>query len=413
MKSPPRWAWPLGILAFALTVRLIFFTGVQGQDDRLYSASAYRLLHGEHGPSPDLFRTRLGYEAPVAALYGIFGVHFACLIAPSLLASLGLVGLAYRLGHTLKSAPIGRTAALFVAVLPLDVFNATCGGTDLVLAAWIGLGVWLLAEPGMTRTPTRRIVGAISAGLAWGAAHLTKESGILLILPAVPVVWSVGARKSLAIAGAVALGVVLLESAAYGWATGDPLYRVHLAQTTQGTANGNVLGFWAALQSFPSVVFDPRNILFPFTGGLATLSAGGSLFVAIRDRARMGAVALWWLGAGLVLTLFPISLFPYRVALHLQGRMLAAVTLPGSILASILLVESLGSRRPRLAWSVGIAAGLLSTVCAARLHQDGLRWRIGLEWAHRELASHPGAPVITDPRTAETLRMMTSYAPEW
>jgi len=403
--------WLLSILAGALLLRLLLFTGIQGNDDRLYSLSAYQMSRGEAPVVPDLFRTRVAYVAPIAALYRLFGVHPACLLLPGLLASLVLVGLAYRLGRRLYSPIVGRVAALFVALLPLDLFYATMGGTDPQLAALLGLGVWLLCDAGTSGGTGRRIVCAGLAGLAWGCAYLTKESGLLLIPAALPVVVGRAGRRSVVVAGITAAAVVGVELLVYGLTTGDPLYRLHVARSAVLDPVDPFPGLTTRLLLFPSVCVNPWNSFFPYTGGLLALSAAGTAWALWRDRRRTGALAAWWLGGGLILFCFPATLLPYRAALSVQPRMLAVTTLPGAVLAAVFLIDVVGAKGLRRAWVVGAAGALLALVSAERIHQDGLQWRRGLEWAQELLAGHPGVPVVSDPRSAETLGMMFGYAP--
>lgn len=404
--NPPLRGWLPGILAAALALRLLLFTGVQGNDDRLYSWSAHQISLGERTSSGDLFGTRVAYVGPVAVLYRLFGARIACLIAPNLLASLALVALAYRMGLVLYRAEVGLVAAGLVAVCPVDVFYSTMGGTDPLLATLIGLGVWLLVDPATGGTSGRKIACAALAGLAWGGAHLTKESGLLLLAPAVPILLVRGERRSLAIAGLVVAGVLIVETATYRVTRGDPLYRLHAAmRTLQETDPYSGLG--TRLLLFPSICLNPLDALFPYTGGLMALAAGGTAWALSRDRRRSGALSAWWLATGLFLCLFPSSLFPYKAALPLQPRMLGALTLPGAVMVAAVLLE--GPVR-RGVW-VAAAGGFLSLACAVRLHQDGLAWRRTLEWARARVEEHAGSPVITDPRTAETLMMMFAYSP--
>ncbi len=405
--TPERRIWLPAILVVALALRLLLFTGVQANDDRLYSLSARRMSLGERTSSGDLFGTRVAYVGPVAALYRLFGVRMAWLIAPNLIASLALIVLAYRLGLVLYRPAVGLAAAGVVAVLPLDVFYATMGGTDPLLAMLIGLGVWLLVDPGIGGSPGRRVACAVLAGLAWGGAHLTKETGLLLIAPAAPILLARAARRSILVAGAATSLVLVGEAVTYGVTHHDPLFRLHVARLTLRDPYDPYPGFGTRLLLFPSICFNPLEAIFPYTGGLMALMAAGAAWALTRDRGRSGALSAWWLGTGLFLCLFPSSLFPYKAALQLQPRMLAALTLPGAVLAAAALLEAPLPRRA----GVAAAAGLLSLGCAVRLHQDGLAWRHPLEWARARLEEHAGTPVVTDPRTAETLRMMFAYAP--
>src|SRR5687768_17042230 len=131
------------ILLAALAIRLILFTGVQGGDDSYYYSLAVRAMKGEPILPGQLLQTRLGYVLPLGALFSVFGPTTACLLAPGLVASLSLVAMAWWLGRDLHSEAVGRIAAAFVALLPIDVFFATTATTDVPMAAWIGLGVCL------------------------------------------------------------------------------------------------------------------------------------------------------------------------------------------------------------------------------------------------------------------------------
>lgn len=407
----PSWRWPLAILAGALALRLLLFTGIQGSDDRLYSEAAWRMARGEPSPGPDLFRTRVAYVGPVAALYALFGPHFAGLILPSLVASLALVVLAYRMGLLLYSPAVAVGAALFAAVIPLDVFYATTASTDLPLAALIGAGAWLLCEPVSPERAAAGRIRAVLAGLAWGAAHLTKESGLLLVLPLAFLAARRAPRSSLVLAAAAAGIVMGLELLFYAATQGNALHRMQMARTATATPGGVPAGFLQAASALPSLCLNPTATSFIYTGGLMAVALAGAAWALLRDRARSGPIAGWWLGGGLLVAMFPYSLIPYRAALQLQPRMFAVLILPGALLASAVLVHVVAARSARTAWIATGAATLLSLACAIRLHQDAKLWRLGVEWAYARMAEHPGATVVSDPRSAEMLRMMSSYVP--
>src|SRR5258706_3818964 len=111
-----------GILLAALALRLVLFTGIQGGDDAYYYVSAVRLMKGEALGPQDLIQTRIGYLAPLAAVFRLFGRTTAGLIVPALAASLSLVVLAWWLGRDLCSDAVGSLAAAAVALLPIDIF---------------------------------------------------------------------------------------------------------------------------------------------------------------------------------------------------------------------------------------------------------------------------------------------------
>ncbi len=366
--------WLLSILGGALLLRLFLFTGIQGEDDRYYHAAALRVARGERPAPRDLFDTRIGMSVPVSILYRLFGPAEAFLIAPSLAASLSLVALAYFWGRRRGSAGTGRTAALFVALFPLDVIAATGVWTDLPLAAWLGLGAFLVDGAPAAPTARKRRAAGVVAGLSFGAAYLTKESALPLMVAMLPLLSRKETRKDLAIALAVFAGVVGLELLAYGLVESDPLFRFHLAKRYQSDARGSRDGFWTRLFWLPSFCLNPAGPYVAYTAGLFLWAIAGAVQAFRKDPWGAGRFAVWWIGSGALLALSPLSLFPFRPAVDLQPRMFAILVLPGALLAAEVLV---GIARPKAAIGVGSASALLALLCAARLHQDCALFRGG------------------------------------
>jgi hypothetical protein len=403
-----RWAWPVGILVGALALRLILFTGIQGNDDRYYYASGLRLARGERPEVRDLFDTRVGYSAPVAVLFRLFGPRESCLILPNLAASLALVALAYAWGRRRFSEQVGRGAAVMVALTPIDVFYATAAFTDQVLAAWLGFGALLL-----DRSREKGLPAAAAAGLCFGAAYLAKESALVLLAPVLLLFARKEWWKPVAVALAVLAAVIVAEGAVYAVKEHDFLYRFHLAHKYQSAPREAGDGFLKRVFAIPSLCLNPLDPIFPYTGGLFGLAAAGAGWAFAKDRARSGALGAWWLGSGLLLALSPLTLFPFKPALELQPRMFAVMVLPGAVLASAVLFEWARPWKPRLTAVAAGAGALLALLCCARLHQDGYRWRSGPAWACDRLAGFPGATVVTDPRSAVMLRILSRDSAPW
>ncbi len=409
-----RWAWPVGIVAGALAIRLALFTGLQGTDDLFYSARAFELSQGRFSAGSDLFSSRVGYVAPIAFFYRLFGVHVACLVAISLASSLLLVLLAYRFGTGLYSEGVGRTAALFVALLPLDVFYATEAHADLPHAALSALALYL-AWSAVQGTPGRRMLArALAAGFVLGAAHLVKESAFFYFLPMLPWWRARESRGRLAaVAGAFA-SVILVEMVVYSVARGDAFHRVHLAAAQlRGVPAMEDLGFGGRMAALAGFVANPFGPRFVFTGGFSWAALAGAAWAFSRDRARSGWIVLWAAGLALLTAFWPASIVPFRPAMDLHPRFFAGLAVPGALLAAKFFADVLLPRWRRSARVAASLLGVAAVACAVRLHQDSFRWRVGAEWAHGQLAGHPGATVVTDPRTMELLRFLAAYSPPY
>jgi hypothetical protein len=403
-----RWAWPGGILAGALVLRLLLFTGIQGNDDLIYSEAAWRLWQGDSPFRDNLLATRVGFTAPLAVLYGIFGVHPWGLAMPAFISSLLLVWIAWRFGRDHHSEAGGIGAALFVAMMPLDVFLATSGFLDGPLAALLGGGAYLLWSASRGEAWLGR---SIAAGLLWGWAYLVKESALPLILPALPFVVTRERWRATALALGTVGAVFAVEALAYGVALGDALHRVHLAHRAQLETASSGEGLVSRVFAIPSFLLNPLGIGAAYTAGLALLCVAGWVSGHRQGRKRMLSLGIWWLGGGFLLALAPITLWPYRPAVMLQPRMMAVMTLPGALLAGALAEGWLRGARAR--GVVGVAAATLALAASVRLHADAVGKRWGVEWAADVLARHRGARVISDPRTIVALRMLSGYVPPW
>lgn len=407
MQPPLRkWAIPLGLGLAALALRLVLFTGLQCNDDRLYAVEAWDLLQGRPNIHTQLFATRVGFTAPVAFLYAIFGARTWCLYVPALAASLSLVALAWKLGRDLYSERGGIAAAAFVALLPLDIVYGTAGFADVPLAALIGGGAYLVWRA--PRSPSWLWRAAVG-GLLWGLAHLVKESAVLLLLPAALLVGGREHRRALGVAAATLAGVIAAEACVYGLATGDPLFRLHLAQSVQSGPRVDS-SLWTRLGAIPSFMGNPRDAGFPYGGGLHAVALAGLILGLRKKLPAVPALGVWWLGSGLLLELFPSRLFPFHPMLDVQPRMLAIMTLPGAVLAGAGALALKEVRWIRWAAAGGAAFAL---ACAVRIHADAVRWRWGVEWGHEALQARPGTTVVTDPRTALGLRMLSAFSPPW
>lgn len=406
-----RWGWPLGIFGGALALRIVFFTGLQGHDDLIYSRVAYALSEGRWEPGEDLvFWLRLGATLPVALLYKLFGVHFLLLVTPNLAASMLLVGLAWRFGRELYSEAAGRAAAIFTALLPMDVFHATESHSDLPQAALATLGIYLLWSALRQESSRRTLIRAAAAGLAFGAAHLVKESAFLLVLPFLPRVRDRKAWGRLGTAGIAFVAVVAGELLLWGLTSGDPLLRVHAAARTQDLVLAATPETFASRAcSFLSMLFNPLGTTFVYTGGLLALAALAFVWALGRDRQASGWIAFWFAGVLLLLAFWPRSISPYRPVMLLHARVLAPIVVPAALLAGRFLT----SVRPRWAVAGGTVLALLCLVCSTRLHQDAFRFRQGAEWAYTRLQYSSGERVVTDVHTAGLLRFMARYKPSF
>ena len=114
--------------------------------------------------------------------------------------SVGSVAVLYLLGRSRVGVAAGLSAALFLAVSPVDVFVPHKMRPDAMLGTFSLLVLWALGSLGRSRRADAL------AGVALGAANAVKFSGVLL-LPSVLLSWLLSPQRrwsSLAVLGACA-----------------------------------------------------------------------------------------------------------------------------------------------------------------------------------------------------------------
>ncbi len=383
--------WVL-LLGGAAAWRLLLFVGPQGSDDMAYSENARALAAGSWSLRSDIFALRLGYTGPLALIYAVLGAGPATLALLNMAASLVEVALARRIARRFLGDGGAWLAAALVAVFPLHVHFASEAHPDVPVAALTSAAVLLFLK----KRP-------LPAGLCLGAAHLMKESAFFGFAVLLVIGWS-SRRRDLFRALAGFLAVATAEAAAYGVATGNPLYRVHGVSLEQASTMGSAF-YQSAVPTARQLFRDiPSMLLLPWAGGwpffvfLPLAALGGVLL-----RRRPWRLAAWPAVLLILLTFWPISLAPYRPAMVAHPRIFLVLVLPFCILAARFLVFL-----PRRAAIAAVLILVPSALAAGVvLCQDARRWSEGARLVWPRVRA--GGVVVSDPRTIQIFRLYAGY----
>lgn len=217
------------LCAIALLVRLAFFSGYQGQDDRIYIFYAEHFAATGHPPEVNSnWIGRIGGWVPVAASIRLTGTSDLSMATWSLLCSLGLVVVVYLIGKMLLDRPTALLAALFAACFPLETIYASTAYVDVPVGFFQTLALYLFLRQ-YHIAPGYRY--ALLAGVALGCGYLCRETAVFSLAPFGLIALSRGnllKRIGIFCAG---FGVVIaVELAFWSLETGDALYRVHAIQ---------------------------------------------------------------------------------------------------------------------------------------------------------------------------------------
>ncbi len=352
------------ILIAAAGLRVMSFIGYgYDGDDVAYADLAHRIVAGgfreAHERTSLIFPARIGILAPAAMAFKVFGVSEQALAVYPFVVSLAGILLAYMAGKVFFNERVGLLAALFHAFLPVDVRYGTLLYPDPPGALWMNGAILLIyvASRGAFR---RRITAGMLAGLCLGLSLLSKEA-VLFSLPFVVgcVLWTAyQERENMALGAGIAIGlsaIISIESAAYAWYFGDPLYHFHAIERHSHSPFATPW-FWPVDSSWSQLgarLFrdGPETILFSTRFGLVTAVATLAVCYALFKKWRSWAfVASWFVYHVVVFNFGSHSLRNY-MPLPTADRYLWTLLLPAVLLTSAFLDSLLRECRNVRRWN--------------------------------------------------------------
>ena len=173
------WLGLVSVLAIAIALRLMFYTGFFGSDEVTYIETAVNIASGDWRASNYIGATRYGMNLPVALSIYLFGLSQASANLWPFVCSVGEVATVFVIARWVWSTRVAIVSAGLLAILPLHVHIAGRMLADPPLAFFLTLSVALLLRSAYSR----HWLTYFAAGLAWGGVFWVKESVALLYLP--------------------------------------------------------------------------------------------------------------------------------------------------------------------------------------------------------------------------------------
>jgi 4-amino-4-deoxy-L-arabinose transferase-like glycosyltransferase len=174
-------------MAVALALRLLWALWVPVEptsDSHLYHEFARSIAEGRGYAYPDGHLTAywpVGTSAAYAALYVVFGVRFAPVVALNIALGVAIVALTHRLARTYLGEPVARAAAWIVAAWPLLIEFTTVLASELLFIALLLAA--LCAVSARAFGPATR--GLLYGLLLCGAMYVRPTaSPLFLLVPA-------------------------------------------------------------------------------------------------------------------------------------------------------------------------------------------------------------------------------------
>jgi 4-amino-4-deoxy-L-arabinose transferase-like glycosyltransferase len=365
-----EWRGGAAVMALALVLRLVFYTGYSGSDEVTYTQAAFKLLDGDWSVSKYVGANRYGVNLPVAGFAWLFGRNEVAAALFSMLCSLGEVALVFHFGRQMLGPRAGLLAALTLVVLPIHVHLAG----RLMADAPLGLAItasFLLFWAGESRNRSALFAGAgIAAGLVyWVKPHALPYLAVLIAYPIVFRRWS---WKWAWVLGG--FGITVAASNLFFWVvTGSPwtLFEALRARQTSGYLEAGT-----ASASLADALYYPIYLFGKIyhTWLLAYLAVAAAVVWFARRRRpdaagapAVGYLCLWALGSILLFSLLVISWRPLLLIPKQTNYMLIFV-------APLCLLAGYALARLRGAWLGGaLALVLVPSVLLCGMQQNSIR----------------------------------------
>lgn len=371
----------LGIVAVALLLRMVFYTGYFGSDEVTYVESGFKLLSGDWQVSDYVGANRYGVNLPIAAFGALLGRHEWSAAAFSMLCSLAEIALVAGMGRRLVGDRAALLAALILACLPTHVHLAGRIMADAPLSLAITASFLFffdgeLRAQGSERDRRNGREGRRSYFIAGCAAGLTfwiKPAAMIYL--AVFLLYPLFLRRFDLRWGWMVLGfavVVAANNLLFLILTGDALYLFKAMKSRQASGYLEAEAVLGAIKDSP--LYYPGYLLFKvhhtwLLGHLALL--GLVLWLRTRLKSNGGAraagltyVVFWSIGLLAMLSLLVISWSPLMFVPKQTNYMLMFTT-PLALLAGHVVAHLQGARL-----AAALALVLVPSVLLAALHQS-------------------------------------------
>ena len=404
----------LPIMVLATLLRLSFSVGLQYTDSALYAESAYNLSAGNWFVPDSAYSIRYGFVLPIALSIKLLGISDFALSLYPLASSLIIIALAYDIGIRLSGRSVGLVAALLLATLPLNVFQATDLHADLPMSMWLALTFWLFLRGANGAQRAQSWCFGL-AGLAFGLAYLTKLTTVVFIPALVALAVYNRPLKRSGWALIVLAVIFALESASYYLVTGDVHHRIHaeMAAGEHAREVGMVYpdrlhNIWLAFSEIPKLILIPYPVSGQTDFGYHFILLPVAFIWIIRRPDRPVQLLIWFVLLYLALSFATLDFDTFAPAQLRVPRVLEPLCLPSMLLVAMFLVSVL--RFTALCLTI-LLITLPSLFFSFQLHFDA-RQDIGpLEEVYSSyLSARPDDSVVfADPWTVKCLNCLDRY----
>ena len=287
-----------GLIALGAVWRLRFWGGIGLADDHILWNVIQTILRTST-VNPDNQGYRVAWWLPTAVAARLLGLTETAMVLPSFLYSLVGIGLVFAFARWCFGRWAAVTAALLLAVHPMDVAWSTLVTNDFALSVFAALAMYAVVRATDATVAAARRRWWMTAGVATLLAYHSKVTGLLLLPAIAGTAWSRRGRLDGIGTFIATVAVLLGASGLLSYAlVGTPFGPMHSELVSQfilveSTAAQRQVRLVDMLE-FPSMLFVPNhlgvwlNALYPHA--LVVL-----VLLAVPLRLRTEAALWWWL----------------------------------------------------------------------------------------------------------------------
>ena len=395
------------ILAVALVLRFIFFTGIGISDSLFYTQFAHNLQDGRLPLEGGHSALRLGLSIPVSILYSAFGVNeFSSNVIP-LLISLASIVLMYKFGKLLFNEKTGLIGAFLLSFFPLDVVYATRLMTDLPAAFFVALSAYFFVKAEKKEGEKSTVQRYLLAGVLIGIAYLMKELSLLIgLFFVVYIIYRKHIKSGYFVMAAAFLAVIAAELLFFLTTTGNPFFRYMAVNqgwgdTVIGTnmsGRGSIPFSWL---HYPYIIMTDHllGLYYPF------------IFLAVAyciiGRKKEAYIPTAWFFSILIYLNFGSASVTRYVLIPAAARLLTIITIPGLLILAFFLAQEDPLIRKVVMPTV---LALLLVTSVGYVYLSEARHDLDNEReAYQYLDSLPKKPTYTDERSTMAFNYLSGY----
>lgn len=409
----------VAIIALAIVLRLIFFTGMKGSDDLQYNYDAYSFLADGINNVPDhLTKVRLLSYVPVSLFFNLFGINELSSILYPFICSMGILLLVYKFGVLLFDRKTALIAAFLYAILPIEIMFSTMLYPEMPMCLYAGLSVYLLMYYFEISDQKKQYLLFLS-GVCIGCACLVKITALMLV--GFFFLYFIFIRRELLknhilYCASGLFTVFLIEAFYYYYNMGDFIYRYHFLHLESHHVNKDIInhimsfpgrsymGWERAIKYYPSIIFNP---LSPFSVYYYVVLIAIAYF--FWQRKKEAYYIILWLLVVFGVFNFGITSMSPLVFIPAAPRYLMPTSIPLVLLVGYFLALP-GSSKWKVMKLVITTFLILTTAWDLKFCYSGGR---NLTYNSREIKkfmiSRNNIPVYTDDRTSTILYYLNGY----